>query len=177
MLSYDHAALVHVLCALLPMRQAHGDSLRVAALGCLCELLRYAAACDRPAAVAHYLLLYRLGAPARLHELALDGQRPAPQRLAAARALEAVQLSATEIHAGGGQGAKLAQLLRGTLPEGGLERMMLALTQESESSLCALGCRGLARATMRGAGAGACIAAILTAAMLTATMLASDVTN
>ena len=43
--------------------------------------------------------------------------------------------------------------MRGTLPDGGLERVMLTLTAESDPSLCALGCRGLARAAMRGGGA------------------------
>ena len=43
--------------------------------------------------------------------------------------------------------------MRGTLPEGGLEGVMLALLAESDSALVAFGCRGLARAAMRGGGA------------------------
>ena len=125
-------------------------------MGCLCALLRHAAnltSSEPQAAAEHYLLLYRLGAPARLHEMAIDTKRPAPRRVAAARALEAAQLAAAEMHAGGDLGQELPRLVRGTLPDGGLERVMLALAAESEPSLCALGCRGLARAAMRGGGA------------------------
>ena len=72
--------------------------------------------------------------------MAIDTKRPAPRRVAAARALEAAQLTAAEMHAGGDLGQELPRLVRGTLPDGGLERVMLTLTAESDPSLCALGC-------------------------------------
>ena len=155
-LAYRDAAVVRVMCALLPAREETGRRLRFAAVNCLCALLHHAARLSLTApeaAAERYLLLYRLGAPARLHEMARDSKRPAPRRLAAARTLEAAQLVAAEMHAGGDLGRELPRLVRGTLPEGGLEGVMLALLAESDPALVAFGCRGLARAAMRGGGA------------------------
>ena len=107
MLAYRDAAVVRVMCALLPTREETGRRLRFACVNCLCALLHHAATLSRTepeAAAERYLLLYRLGAPARLHEMARDSKRPAPRRLAAARALEAAQLAAAEMHAGGDLG-------------------------------------------------------------------------
>ena len=159
------------LLRLLPSGEAELDSLRKAALGCV-SLMMHQEELQPP--------LVQMAAPYLLRQLAAAPTRPSDQRLTASRTLDgtigsvgpllpplmpalpepAIPLApppATEEEAAAPAQAPAAAPAPATalaLPVSGemsLELLMLGLLDDPDAELRALGCRGLARAAMRGA--------------------------
>ena len=153
------ACAAPTLLRLLPEGAAEHDALRKAALGCVSLMLR------QPELQPP---LVQMAAPALLRDLAGSVDRPAEQRLTATRTLDEAVIHVpnllppppepVSISDGDGSGGVLldksaaaAEAGDANLDGSGLELLMLSLLKDKDPELRALGCRGLARAAMRGA--------------------------
>ena len=152
------------LLKLLPSGLEEHDTLRKAALGCVSLMLK------QPELQPP---LVQMAAPGLLRDIAASVERPVEQRLTATRTLDEAVVtvgdkllppppppSSEPTIEGGEEGEEKEKAI--TLPaegaEGaaatdgaGLELLMLSLLSDRDPELRALGCRGLARAAMRGA--------------------------
>ena len=152
------ACAAPTLLKLLPEGSEEHDTLRKAALGCVSLMLRQP---ELQPPLVH------MAAPSLLRDLAMLMERPIEQRLTATRTLDKAVVNVghhllpdpPQPIAGLGEGGEGTE---GAVVEGGdggdaaaessgMELLMLSLLNDKNTDLRALGCRGLARAAMRGA--------------------------